>query len=146
MISLNMERPAYCGETVSGDFSFLAAAKENASKIMDKIGDFSMSHSNYFGWRLVFGAETSSPKKPGNLVAALAFSSILLQAPMGGLHSPVFFAPVVFAPFAFSPIQRRVHKGHAHSPVFSAPAILIHMSEPERRLIDGSRLLVYSVN
>jgi len=35
---------------------------------------------------------------------------------------------------------------HAHPPVFSASPVLINISEPEKRLINGSGLLVYSVN
>jgi hypothetical protein len=43
-------------------------------------------------------------------------------------------------------LLRRVHMGHAHSPVFSAPPVLIHISKPEKRLIDSRGLFVYSVN
>jgi hypothetical protein len=94
----------------------------------------------------IYGAETSSFKKPCNLLAALAFSSIPLRVQTGGFHSPVFCPPAVHAALAFSSIQRGVHTGDPHSPVFSAPPVLIHISEPEKRLINGSRLFVYSIN
>ena len=65
---------------------------------------------------------------------------------MGGFYAPLLFAPAVLAAFAFSPVQRRIHIGDSHSPVFSAPAVLENISKPQKRLIHGSRLLVYSVN
>jgi hypothetical protein len=94
----------------------------------------------------VFGAESSSLKKPCKHVAALTFPPIMLRIQMGGFQSSVFLPPVVLAAFAFSPVQRRVHIRDSHAPVFSAPAVLKHISEPEKRLINGGRLLIYSVN
>jgi hypothetical protein len=70
----------------------------------------------------------------------------LLGAPICGFRSPLCYTPAIFAAFAFSSVQRRVHMGHAHSPVFSAPPVLIHISKPEKRLIDSRGLFVYSVN
>jgi hypothetical protein len=42
-------------------------------------------------------------------------------------------------------IQRRIHMGDSQSPVFSASPVLIHISQPEKRLVNGGWLLVYSV-
>jgi hypothetical protein len=93
----------------------------------------------------IYGAEFSSFKKPRNLSAALALSSIRPGIRMDGCRSPVSSAPVVFAALAFSSIQRRIHMGDSQSPVFSASPVLIHISQPEKRLVNGGWLLVYSV-
>jgi hypothetical protein len=85
-------------------------------------------------------------KKPRNLLAALAFSSILPEVHLDCFRSPLLFPPGVPATFAFSSIQLRVHMGNSHSPIFSAPPVLVNISEPEKRLINGSGLLIYSVN
>jgi hypothetical protein len=65
---------------------------------------------------------------------------------MGGFHSSFFFPPAVLAAFTLSPIERRIHMRDSHSPVFSAPAVLEHISQPQKRLVNGRRLLVYSIN
>jgi len=85
-------------------------------------------------------------KKPRNFLAALAFSPIRPEVHLDCLCSPVFFPPGVQATVAFSSIQRRVHMSNSHPPIFSAPAVMKNISEPEKRLINGSGLLIYSVN
>jgi hypothetical protein len=85
-------------------------------------------------------------KKPRNHFATLTFSSILPVAQLDDFRSPIFSAPAVLATFALSSIQRRIHIGNSHSPIFSAAPVLVNISEPEKRLINGSGLLIYPVN
>ncbi len=51
----------------------------------------------------------------------------------------------IFPTLTFSSIQRRVHIGRASAPVFPTSSVLKHVSKPEKRLIYGSRLLIYSI-
>jgi hypothetical protein len=88
----------------------------------------------------------SSFEKPGKSPAPLTFSSIRRDVQMRAFDSPLLFASAVLAALTFSPVQRRIHMRDSHSPVFSAPAVLEHISKPQERLINSSRLLVYSVN
>jgi hypothetical protein len=85
-------------------------------------------------------------KKPRNHFATLTFSSVLPVAQLDDFRSPIFSAPAVLATFALSSIQRRIHIGNSHSPIFSAAPVLVNISEPEKRLINGSGLLIYPVN
>lgn len=85
-------------------------------------------------------------KKPRNHLTALTFSSILPAAQLDDFRSPFSFPPAVLATFTLSSIQRRIHIGNSHSPIFSAAPVLVNISEPEKRLINGSGLLIYSVN
>jgi hypothetical protein len=84
-------------------------------------------------------------EKPSYFFAAFVFSAFHRGHQAVGSLSPFFFPPGVPAALPFSSIHCGIHTGETHAPVFAATPVLIHMSESEKRLIDGRRLLVNSV-
>ena len=76
----------------------------------------------------------------------LSVSSFGLNERAGSGDLPVFRMTLTLAALPFSSIHCRIHTGDAPAPVLSTATVLIHVSEPEKRLIDSSRLLVDSVN